>query len=88
MMLPLSLSGLTVHFTFRFTSESRNKFTNNDSLLFSRMTSFIQVPIEHKVGKGNRILGPLKRDPSVEVSAYRDNQFKVRFQKLRNFMLK
>merc|ERR1712035_176802 len=41
-----------------------------------KMTSFIQVPIEMKVGKGNRILGPLKRDPSVEVSAYRDNQFK------------
>merc|ERR1712062_6143 len=40
------------------------------------MTSFIQVPIEKKVGKGNRILRPLKRDPLVEVSAYRDNQFK------------
>ena len=32
-----------------------------------------------KVGKGNRVLGPLKRDPHVEVSAYRDNQFKVIF---------
>merc|ERR1712183_504611 len=40
------------------------------------MTSFIQVPIEKKVGKGNRILRPLKRDPMIEVSAYRDNQFK------------
>jgi len=40
-------------------------------------SSFIQVPIEDKVGKGNRILRPLKRDPLIEVSAYRDNQFKV-----------
>ena len=41
------------------------------------MSSFIQIPIEQKVGKGNRILRPLKRDPMIEVSAYRDNQFKV-----------
>jgi len=40
------------------------------------MSSFIQIPIEQKVGKGNRILRPLKRDPMIEVSAYRDNQFK------------
>ena len=46
------------------------------------MVSFIQVPIEQKVGKGYRILGPLKRDPSIEVSAYRDNQFKVFFQSI------
>ena len=38
---------------------------------------FIQVPIEEKVGKGNRLLRPLNRDPLVEVAAYRDNQFKV-----------
>jgi len=40
------------------------------------MSAFIQIPIEEKVGKGNRILRPLKRDPMIEVSAYRDNQFK------------
>ena len=48
------------------------------------MTSFIQVPIEKKVGKGNRILRPLKRDPLVEVSAYRDNQFKVEPKRVSN----
>ena len=45
------------------------------------MTSFVQCPIEMKVGKGNRVLTPLKRDPHVEVSAYRDNQFKVILEK-------
>ena len=41
------------------------------------MVAFIQIGIEEKVGKNNRILRPLKRDPAIEVSAYRDNQFKV-----------
>jgi hypothetical protein len=40
-------------------------------------TMFMQMALEDKVGKGHRILRPLKRDPAIEVSAYRDNQFKV-----------
>merc|ERR1712007_280594 len=53
-------------------------FESDFDCLTEGMTSspFIQVPIEDKVGKGNRILRPLKRDPLIEVSAYRDNQFK------------
>ena len=41
------------------------------------MGSFLHSTIDEKVGK-NRILRPLKRDPAIEVSAYRDNQFKVK----------
>ena len=40
--------------------------------------SFVHIGIEEKVGKHNRLLRPVKRDPAIEVSAYRDNQFKVR----------
>ncbi|CBY24385.1 unnamed protein product [Oikopleura dioica] len=40
------------------------------------MTEFGQITLEGRIGKGRRLLRPLKADPSVEVSAYRDNQFK------------